>query len=466
MSMCSVLAHGGRARIAGVVVLCLLCGCGAPQRGRDIVNPVFFPSAPEKPRLQFLRSFSGPADLGVSGSGGFERFVLGKEQRQQGITTPYGLAIADGTIYVCDVGQRRVEMLDLRNRSFGYLTEDRRLVNPVNICVEDDGTKYVTDPTVGAVFVFDAANVLKAILGRELQISPLDVAVRGPNCYVTDFKSNQVVVMDKATGEEVGRIGQAGDADDQFLLIGDLAFGPQGHLYVTDKLRAKVFEFDPAGELVRTLGRLGDNIDEFVRPKGIAVDQEGRIWVVDAGVSITGGMWSTEVAKIYDQEGRLLLFFGGPGNLPGMMNLPAQIVLDDDNVGLFEPYAVRGARIEFLVLITNQYGPNKVSVYGFGEFPRGAVSAEEGPTATRPAPTPGAPPATEGAAPGQRAEAIAQVYYRSLTAYRAGRLEEARVGFVEVLQSGLIPAPMAETVKRYLQDIDERLANGPGAGSR
>ena len=61
------------------------------------------------------------------------------------------------------------------------MTEDRRLVNPVNICIERDGTKYVADPTAGAVFVFDAGNTLQAILGKDLRISPIDVAVRGPS---------------------------------------------------------------------------------------------------------------------------------------------------------------------------------------------------------------------------------------------------------------------------------------------
>jgi DNA-binding beta-propeller fold protein YncE len=138
------------------------------------------------------------------------------------------LAISDDKLYVCDVGKRRVEVLDLRKRSFGYMTEDRRLMNPVNICIEQNGMKYVADPTAGAVFVFGADNALQAILGKELRISPIDVVIRGPHCYVTDFASNQVVVMDKTTGKEIRRMGERGDGDNQFKLISDLTFGPEG----------------------------------------------------------------------------------------------------------------------------------------------------------------------------------------------------------------------------------------------
>ena len=58
------------------------------------------------------------------------------------------------------------------------------------------------------------------------------------------------------------------------------------------------------------------------------------------------------------------------------MYMPVSIRIDYDNVDLFRKYAVDGAKLEFLVLVTNQFGPNKVSVYGFGQFPAVAPSSE------------------------------------------------------------------------------------------
>ena len=52
------------------------------------------------------------------------------------------------------------------------------------------------------------------------------------------------------------------------------------------------------------------------------------------------------------------------------MYLPAAIHIDYDNVDLFRKYAVDGAQLEFLVIVTNQIGANKVTVYGFGKFPQ------------------------------------------------------------------------------------------------
>jgi DNA-binding beta-propeller fold protein YncE len=362
----------GLAFLGVIWMTCLFTGCRSVEVKQLVSEPVFFPPPPEAPRLQFLTSLSGPEDLGVRATDGFERFVLGEPEAIEGIAAPYGMALFEGKLYVCDVGRKTVAMFDLRNRTFGYLTKDRRLMKPANIFIDDNGWKYVTDSTAGLVFVFDYDNNLIHMLGQQLKISPVDVVVRGALCYVTDCASNQVVVLNKVTGEQIMRVGlrrrtggpvqpEAELPPGEFSLISDLALDQQGNIYVTDKAGARITQFDPSGIFRRTIGRLGDNIDEFVRPKGIAIDRENRIWVVDA---------ATQVAKIYNEQAQLLLFFGLPGNEPGMMNLPATIVVDYDNVEFFRKYAVQGASIEFLVLVSNQYGPNKISVYGFGTFPR------------------------------------------------------------------------------------------------
>jgi TolA-binding protein len=200
------------------------------------------------------------------------------------------------------------------------------------------------------------------------------------------------------------------------------------------------------------------------------------------------------------------------------MNLPAKIILDRRHVGLFQPYAVPGARIEFLVLVSNQYGQHKINVYGFGEFPSSKESKDaaskpaaavagkppeaapapkepvEAPSRPeKPAPTPpvqedssppsrpaeGSPNAKPGVADPeppvakpepavepplddlalqQRIKATADLYLQSMKSYREGDLALARAGFLEVLRSGLVPPPMEETIRGYLKEIDAKLA--------
>ena len=58
----------------------------------------------------------------------------------------------------------------------------------------------------------------------------------------------------------------------------------------------------------------------------------------------------------------------------------------------------------------------------------------------------------------QRSREIADVYNQSMEAYRAGHLEEARAGFVKVVESALIPPPLEDKLRGYIRDIDARLA--------
>jgi predicted CXXCH cytochrome family protein len=53
---------------------------------------------------------------------------------------------------------------------------------------------------------------------------------------------------------------------------------------------------------------------------------------------------------------------------------------------------------------------------------------------------------------------ITELYYSSMAFYRTGQLIQARKGFVEILNSDLIPEQMAKTIRGYISDIDNSLA--------
>ena len=87
------------------------------------------------------------------------------------------------------------------------------------------------------------------------------------------------------------------------------------------------------------------------------MDRAGRVYVVDA---------VTEVVQVFDSEGRLLTFFGDAKTSDrAACYLPAGLVLDYDHGKFFERWVAPGFKLEYLIFVTNQAGPNKVSVYGF-----------------------------------------------------------------------------------------------------
>jgi DNA-binding beta-propeller fold protein YncE len=365
--------------LVGFIILlaCLFSGCQTSDpvtRKKAAAKreaPVFYPGAPDKPRIQFLTSLSVFQQADKIKASEFDAFLFGKPQAgKEGIVKPYGIALFEEKLYVCDVGRKVVKVIDLKTNIMTYLSRDRRMLNPVNIFIEADGTKYVADPKAGAVFVFSKIGRLSAILAEELKIQPVDVEVFGDNCYVADTNAHRVVVFNKKSGEEIMRMGKYGNGDGEFKLISDLTVDGDGNIYVTDKALAKITIFNKEGIFQKTIGDIGTNVGLFGRPKGLALDHENRIWVVDA---------ASDVGKIYTTKPEFLLYFGLSLAGPGTLDMPAGIILDYDHIEMFRKYAVPGAEIEFLVLISNQFGPSKINIYAFGNFPGYGKGSEKTP---------------------------------------------------------------------------------------
>ena len=65
-------------------------------------------------------------------------------------------------------------------------------------------------------------------------------------------------------------------------------------------------------------------------------------------------------------------------------------------------------------------------------------------------------PKTTPEGPNNSEKEVAEVYYRSIKAYRCGRFEEAREGFREIVNSDSAPQPMRNTAQSCLSEIDNR----------
>ena len=68
------------------------------------------------------------------------------------------------------------------------------------------------------------------------------------------------------------------------------------------------------------------------------------------------------------EKGQVLTFFGTPGTHPGAMYLPAGVCVHEGDLELFKDKIHPAFQAERLVLVTNQFGPNKVTVYAMGHL--------------------------------------------------------------------------------------------------
>jgi DNA-binding beta-propeller fold protein YncE len=308
--------------------------------------------------VQFLTSFSAGIDLGRNSS--FADFITGRPASPYSLIKPYGLAVKDGKIFVCDTVAGAVEVFDLVKKRARYFAPrgEGRLLMPINISIDTDGTRYVADTGRGQVVIFDKGGNFLGAIGTKDEMKPCDVAVAANRLYIADLKGHAVRVYDKAARKLLFMIPRDPKATEGKLFSPtNLALDEQGRLLVSDTGGFVVQVYDLEGKYLRLIGQQGLAPGSFARPKGVAVDRDGLAYVVDA---------ATQVVQIFDAEGRLLLYFGQPGaSTRGELSLPAVVKVDYANVGLFQKYAAPGHQCEYLILVTSQFGAHKVNVYGF-----------------------------------------------------------------------------------------------------
>jgi len=346
-------------RTRGIVIVLLViiaAGCAAPPVKKP-EEAVFFPPAPELPRVQFLTSFNGGADIQKQSA--FDKFVVGAEVTTR-LDKPYGVGVYAGKVYVCDTNAS-VMVFDFNKNTYEPLKGARgpgKLIGPQNISIDADGTKYVTDPKRGQVLAYNRDDDFIKAYGLPGDWKPVDAAPFGEMLYVVDNSNRVIKVFDKTSGEMVKTFGDTGETENRLERPTNLAIDSKGDLYVTDFGRFKIMRYDRDGHFRSFLGKLGDNLGNFVRPRGLSIDREGHIFAVDAAFNNI---------QIFNDQGRLLMFFGGYGQKPGQMQLPAKVVVDYDNLQYFKQYVAPDFEVESLLFVTNQFGDRMVSVFAYGK---------------------------------------------------------------------------------------------------
>jgi len=377
-------------RWAALMLIGLAAGC-VTHASRKGAAPVFYPPAPDQPRIQYLASYSTSDDLGDRNW--LLDFLIGR-QPPRSIGKPYGVAATRGRLYVADTSPAVLEILDLSKHKLRYWAPrgEGRLGMPTNLALDNDGTLYVADVGRGQVLIFGpderfagaigvrqaaprtvhgpgssadggSAPPAQALAGAEQPITiatpmkPADVALAGHRLYVADVLTHSVRVFDKQTRQQLLVI-PADRKDENATLYTptNLDVDQAGRIYVSDTGGFRIQQYDAEGKYLRTFGRQGDSPGEHVRPKGVAVDRAGRVYVVDA---------AAQVVQIFDAEGRILMYFGEPNEDARSLVLPAGIAIDYENVDWFQSKAAPGFRIEYLVIVVSQYGTGKINIYGF-----------------------------------------------------------------------------------------------------
>jgi outer membrane protein assembly factor BamB len=202
----------------------------------------------------------------------------------------YGmLAFApDGSFFVLDVGNRRVQAFDAKRtflRAWGsFGSEPGRFLDPVSIAVDADGNVNVLDDVRQVIEVF----------------SPRGKVVRTVPAFPAQVRPNEGA--------------------------NQLQVGPSGHFFVSVVFPNLIAELDRDGSLVRTYGDGTKGFSFTEQPNRVAFDAAGRMYVTQ------GPQRSGPGVAIFSPDGTYLGGFGALGTGPAEMTFPWGLVVTKDGI--------------------------------------------------------------------------------------------------------------------------------------
>ena len=245
---------------------------------------------------------------------------------------PRAVAIGqDGTIYVADTGNKRVQVFDAAGHYLSTITggagSDEKFVEPLALAITSEGELVVLDSEPGWIYRFSPDGTLRArVGGPSAQLyHPRGMAIDGQNnLYIADTGGARVVKMSLG-GEKLQVIGTRGNGNGQFLEPSDCVVDSEGYLFVTDVPNHRIEMFDAAGNYLR----------EFQIPAANAYNGPHLTLAPDRSLLVTAP--DQHQIQRYSREGALLSVWGDSGDAAGKLRLLVGIASDGKSIWVTDP---------------------------------------------------------------------------------------------------------------------------------
>ena len=307
-----------------LLALLLISSCSQHNTSSEKkpVEPIYWPTKPDKPMIQYLGEFSNASDLKISRSlwRRFIDFFAGEKNTR--LIKPMAIVTdKDGVIYVADPGAKGVHRFDQANQSYNLILrkDDRPLLSPIGLVLDDQANLIISDSILAKLYkVNKGETVANEFITKAIFKQPTGMVIgRNNDYYVTDTPEHKKLNI-SFNGELIKEFGHRGAGDGEFNYPTMIGFS-KDKLLVSDTLNFRIQQLDEQGGFKGKFGQPGDATGHQSRSKGIASDYNQNIYVVD-------GLFHT--VQIFDQSGNFLLNFGEQGQQPGQFWLPVGIFID------------------------------------------------------------------------------------------------------------------------------------------
>lgn len=153
-----------------------------------------------------------------------------------------------------------------------------------------------------------------------------------PRAIDIDPQRKFIYVVDKQA--RVQRLGFDGEPQVQWKMPEKengkptgVSIAPDGRVFVADTHYFRVIAYDPEGNELMRFGEMGRGPGQFIYTTDVAFGPEGRLYVAEYG--------GNDRVQVFDERGNYLFEFGSFGPEPGQLNRPQSLAFNADKTELF-----------------------------------------------------------------------------------------------------------------------------------